>query len=250
MKKLILLVVGLGICAVPGFALAASSDLTLVTSQAVAGGGTQYSVSLQILMLMTVLTLLPAALMAMTSFTRIIVVLAILRQALGLMQTPSNQIILGLALFMTVFVMAPVFETAYENGVQPYMEEGIGFDAALTQAGSPFHKFMADQTRESDLALFSEMAGYEGFDTLEEVPFRVLVPAYLTSELKTAFQIGFLIFIPFLVIDLVVASILMSMGMMMLSPMLISLPFKIMLFVMVDGWTLVVGTLASSFAVS
>lgn len=234
----------------PEIASAAANDLTLVTSQANGVGGTDYSISIQILLLMTVLTMLPAALMAMTSFTRIIVVLAILRQALGLMQTPSNQIILGLALFMTVFVMAPVFETAYENGIEPYMNESLGFDAALTETGSPFHKFMADQTRESDLVLFSEMAGYDGFDSLEEVPFRVLVPAYLTSELKTAFQIGFLIFIPFLVIDLVVASILMSMGMMMLSPMLISLPFKIMLFVMVDGWTLVVGTLASSFAVS
>jgi flagellar biosynthetic protein FliP len=234
---------------VPDLAFA-QSDLTLVTSQSNTSGGTDYSISLQILMLMTVLTLLPAGLMAMTSFTRIIIVLSILRQALGLMSTPSNQIILGLALFMTVFVMAPVFETAYQNGIEPYMNESLGFDAALTEAGGPFHKFMADQTRESDLALFSQMAGYEGFDTVEEVPFRVLVPAYLTSELKTAFQIGFLIFIPFLVIDLVVASILMSMGMMMLSPMLISLPFKIMLFVMVDGWTLVVGTLASSFAVA
>ncbi len=248
MKKLIALLL-LAATLLPEMALA-QSDLTLVTSQANADGGTNYSVSLQILMLMTVLTLLPAALMAMTSFTRIIVVLAILRQALGLMSTPSNQIILGLALFMTVFIMAPVFETAYQNGIEPYMNESIGFDAALTETGSPFHQFMADQTRESDLALFSQMAGYEGFDSLADVPFRVLVPAYLTSELKTAFQIGFLIFIPFLVIDLVVASILMSMGMMMLSPMLISLPFKIMLFVMVDGWTLVVGTLASSFAVA
>ncbi|GAB5500779.1 MAG: flagellar type III secretion system pore protein FliP [Pseudohongiellaceae bacterium] len=245
-RALILLV---ALILVPDLALA-QSDLTLVTSQSNTSGGTDYSISLQILMLMTVLTLLPAALMAMTSFTRIIIVLSILRQALGLMSTPSNQIILGLALFMTVFVMAPVFETAYQNGIEPYMNESLGFDAALTEAGGPFHKFMADQTRESDLALFSEMAGYEGFNSVEEVPFRVLVPAYLTSELKTAFQIGFLIFIPFLVIDLVVASILMSMGMMMLSPMLISLPFKIMLFVMVDGWTLVVGTLASSFAVA
>jgi flagellar biosynthetic protein FliP len=245
-RALILLV---ALILVPDLALA-QSDLTLVTSQSNTSGGTDYSISLQILMLMTVLTLLPAALMAMTSFTRIIIVLSILRQALGLMSAPSNQIILGLALFMTVFVMAPVFETAYQNGIEPYMNESLGFDAALTEAGGPFHKFMADQTRESDLALFSEMAGYEGFNSVEEVPFRVLVPAYLTSELKTAFQIGFLIFIPFLVIDLVVASILMSMGMMMLSPMLISLPFKIMLFVMVDGWTLVVGTLASSFAVA
>ncbi|MEQ8408527.1 MAG: flagellar type III secretion system pore protein FliP [Gammaproteobacteria bacterium] len=248
MKQLGFVILLLSVC-FPGVTFAAASDLTLVTSQANSAGGTDYSVSLQILMLMTVLTLLPAALMAMTSFTRIIVVLAILRQALGLMQTPSNQIILGLSLFITLFIMSPVFEAAYQNGVEPYMNEAIGFDAALGEAGVPFHKFMVDQTRESDLALFSEMAGYTAFDTLNDIPFRVLVPAYITSELKTAFQIGFLIFIPFLVIDLVVASILMSMGMMMLSPMLISLPFKIMLFVMVDGWTLVVGTLASSFSV-
>lgn len=231
-------------------AYSAASDLTLITSQSGADGEASYSVSLQVLMFMTVLTMLPAALMSMTSFTRIIVVLAILRQALGMMQTPSNQIIIGLALFTTLFVMSPVFEAAYENGVQPYMEESIGFDEAMLETGSPFHKFMTDQTRESDLILFAEMAGYEGFDSVSEIPFKVLVPAYITSELKTAFQIGFLIFIPFLVIDLVVASVLMSMGMMMLSPMLISLPFKIMLFVMVDGWTLVMGTLAASFHVS
>ena len=212
----------------PEVGYSAASDLTLISSQ---------------------VTMLPAALMSMTSFTRIVVVLAILRQALGMMQTPSNQIILGLALFTTLFIMAPVFESAYQNGIQPYMEESIGFDDALSETGGPFHQFMSAQARESDLALFSDMAGYDGFDSIDDVPFRVLVPAYITSELKTAFQIGFLIFIPFLVIDLVVASILMSMGMMMLSPMLISLPFKIMLFVMVDGWTLVMGTLASSFYV-
>ncbi|MBT8146006.1 MAG: flagellar type III secretion system pore protein FliP [Gammaproteobacteria bacterium] len=234
---------------VPGVSMAATPDLTLVTSQATADGGMAYSVSLQILMFMTVLTLLPAALMAMTSFTRIIVVLAILRQALGLMQTPSNQIIIGLALFITLFIMSPVFTAAYQNGVAPYMEETLEFDAALDETTTPFHQFMSNQVREQDLTLFAEMGGYQEFGSLEEIPFRVLVPAYITSELKTAFQIGFLIFIPFLVIDLVVASILMSMGMMMLSPMLISLPFKIMLFVLVDGWTLVVGTLAASFAV-
>ena len=234
---------------IPGLAFGATPDLTLVTSQANADGGTSYSVSLQILLFMTLLTMLPAALMAMTSFTRIIVVLAILRQALGLMQTPSNQIIIGLALFITFFVMSPIFTSAYENGVAPYMEETLDFDSALAETTGPFHQFMADQVREQDLTLFAEMGGYDEFDSIADVPFRILVPAYITSELKTAFQIGFLIFIPFLVIDLVVASILMSMGMMMLSPMLISLPFKIMLFVMVDGWTLVVGTLASSFAV-
>lgn len=234
----------------PGIADAATSDITLVTSQPGLNGETTYSISLQILLFMTVLTLLPAALMSMTSFTRIVVVLAILRQALGMMQTPSNQIIIGLALFTTMFIMSPVFEAAYQNGIEPYMEERIGFEDALTETGSPFHKFMTAQARDSDIALFSQMAGYEGFDSVDDIPFKVLVPAYITSELKTAFQIGFLIFIPFLVIDLVVASILMSMGMMMLSPMLISLPFKIMLFVMVDGWTLVMGTLAASFFVA
>ena len=230
-----------------GIAFSATSDITFLTSQQNADGQATYSVSLQILLFMSMLSLLPAAMMAMTSFTRIVVVLAILRQALGMMQTPSNQIIIGIALFTTLFIMSPVFEAAYENGVKPYMEETIEFDTALTETSGPFHKFMTAQARESDVALFSEMAGYESFNTIEDIPFRVLVPAYITSELKTAFQIGFLIFIPFLVIDLVVSSILMSMGMMMLSPMLISLPFKIMLFVLVDGWTLVLGTLAASF---
>ncbi len=231
----------------PELANAASSDVTLLTSQSGAEGETTYSVSLQILFLMTMLTMLPAALMSMTSFTRIVVVLAILRQALGMMQTPSNQIIIGLALFTTFFIMSPVFELSYRNGIEPYMEEQLGFEDALSAAGDPFHNFMSAQARDTDLALFSEMAGYEELNSVSEIPFRILIPAYITSELKTAFQIGFLIFIPFLVIDLVVASILMSMGMMMLSPMLVSLPFKIMLFVMVDGWTLVMGSLAASF---
>lgn len=249
MKNILLKVLALSLALLPMLSFAAASDLTLVTSQTGVDGQASYSISLQILALMTVLTMLPTALIAMTSFTRIIIVLAILRQAMGMMQTPSNQIILGLALFITLFIMSPVFESAYTDGVAPYMEETLGFDEALQATGAPFHGFMTAQARESDLELFSQMAGYEGFDSLEEIPFRILVPAFITSELKTAFQIGFIIFIPFLVIDLVVASILMSMGMMMLSPMLISLPFKIMLFVMVDGWTLVVGSLASSFFV-
>ncbi|HEY0963324.1 MAG TPA: flagellar type III secretion system pore protein FliP [Pseudomonadales bacterium] len=235
----------------PAISLAAEGELTLVSSAPNAEGGSVYSVSLQILMLMTMLSLLPALLMSVTAFTRIVVVLAILRQALGLMQTPSNQVILGLALFTTFFIMAPVFDSAWQQGVKPYMAEEIAFDDAMSRTTAPFHEFMAGQTRESDLALFAELGGYdEGFASADEVPFKVLVPAFMTSELKTAFQIGFLIFIPFLVIDLVVASVLMSMGMMMLSPMLISLPFKIMLFVLVDGWTLVMGTLATSFFVT
>ena len=233
-----------------GAAYSATSDITLLTSQEGADGLQTYSVSLQILLFMSMLSMLPAAMMAMTSFTRIVIVLAILRQALGMMQTPSNQIIIGIALFTTIFIMSPVFESSFENGIKPYMDEAIDFDSALEETRSPFHGFMTGQVRDSDVALFSEMAGYESFDSIADIPFRVLVPAFITSELKTAFQIGFLIFIPFLVIDLVVSSTLMSMGMMMLSPMLISLPFKIMLFVMVDGWTLVIGTLAASFFVA
>jgi flagellar biosynthetic protein FliP len=235
----------------PCLASAAEPELTLITSAANADGSATWSVSLQILMLMTMLSLLPALLMSVTAFTRIVVVLAILRQALGLMQTPSNQVILGLAIFTTFFIMAPVFDTAWNEGVKPYMSDELVFEEAMSKTAAPFHDFMAGQTRESDLALFAEMGGYtEGFASADEVPFKVLVPAFMTSELKTAFQIGFLVFIPFLVIDLVVASVLMSMGMMMLSPMLISLPFKIMLFVLVDGWTLVMGTLATSFFVN
>jgi flagellar biosynthetic protein FliP len=233
----------------PQFALG-QDDLTLITRAMDEEGVASYSVSLQILFVMTLLSLLPAILMSITSFTRIVVVLAILRQALGLMQTPSNQVILGLALFTTLFIMGPVFDNAYQNGVKPYLDEQIEFEPAVELSTAPFHQFMTAQTREADLALFAAMAGYEQFATPEEIPFKVLVPAFITSELKTAFQIGFLIFIPFLVIDLVVASVLMSMGMMMLSPMLISLPFKLMLFVLVDGWTLVMGTLAASFVVN
>ncbi len=212
------------------------------------GAGQQsYSVSLQILALMTVLTLLPAALIMMTSFTRIIVVLAILRQALGTATTPSSQVLVGLALFLTFFVMTPVFDQIYHDAVKPYAAEEIPFEQALERAGKPLRHFMLAQTRETDLSLFADMAGHKTLAGPESVPFSVLVPAFVTSELKTAFQIGFLMFLPFLIIDLVVASVLMSMGMMMLSPLVISFPFKIMLFVLVDGWVLVVGTLASSF---
>ncbi len=196
-----------------------------------------FSLSIQILLLMTMLTLLPAAVLMMTSFTRIIIVLAILRQAIGLVQTPSSQTLVGLAFFLTFFIMGPVFNQIYDVAYQPYAEEKIDLETAVTKAGQPLRKFMLSQTRTNDIK------------TAEEIPFRILVPAFVTSELKTAFQIGFLLFIPFLIIDLVVASVLMSMGMMMLSPMIISLPFKIMLFVLVDGWNIIIGTLASSFIV-
>ena len=198
---------------------------------------------------MTVLTLLPAGLLMMTSFTRIIIVLALLRQALGTQQTPTNQTLIGLALFLTYFVMSPVIDKVNADAVAPYLKDQITFQEGINKAQGPFRKFMFAQTRENDLSLFMDLSGTEskGEVTADNVPFSVLVPAFITSELKTAFQIGFMLFIPFLIIDLVVASVLMAMGMMMLSPLIISLPFKIMLFVLVDGWTLVIGTLASSF---
>ncbi len=210
-------------------------------------GTQQYSVTLQILVIMTALTLLPALAMMMTAFTRIIVVFAILRQAIGLQQTPSNQILLGLALFLSVFVMMPVLQQVNEFALQPYINEEIGAQDALNRAEQPFREFMLAQTRESDLMLFLELSDSPPLASPDEVPLSVLVPSFVTSELKTAFQIGFMLFIPFLVIDLVVASVLMAMGMMMLSPIIISLPFKIMLFVLVDGWAMVIGTLAASF---
>ncbi|MEX0614434.1 MAG: flagellar type III secretion system pore protein FliP [Methylophaga sp.] len=218
--------------------------LTLTTGE---DGGQSYSLTLQILALMTVLTLLPAGLMMMTSFTRIIIVLAILRQAMGVQSTPSNQILIGLALFLTIFIMHPVFGSAYENGVKPYMDGDMQASEAVQAVSGPFRDFMIAQTRESDIELFAEIGGYAALESAEDVPFSLLLPAFVTSELKTAFQIGFLIFVPFLIIDLVVASVLMAMGMTMLSPMIISLPFKLMLFVLIDGWALLMGTLASSF---
>jgi len=220
--------------------------VTLTTGE---DGSQSYTVTLQILALMTILTLLPAALIMMTSFTRIIIVLAILRQAMGVQSTPSNQVLIGLSLFLTFFIMHPVFDNAYQNGVKPYMDGKIEILDAANKASQPFKGFMLAQTRESDLALFANIAGHKDMASSKDVPFSLLLPAFVTSELKTAFQIGFLIFIPFLIIDLVVASVLMAMGMMMLSPMLISLPFKLMLFVLIDGWSLLMGTLASSFYV-
>lgn len=225
----------------------AQSGLSAVTVTTNPGGGQTYSLSIQVLLLMTALTFLPAILMMMTAFTRIIIVLAIVRQALGLTQAPSGQVLVGLALFLTFFVMSPVISRINTDAVQPYMNNKISIQEGLQRAGVPLRKFMMAQTRDSDLKLFANLSGKDSFASPDDVPFSVLVPAFVTSELKTAFQIGFLLFIPFLIIDLVVSSVLMSMGMMMLSPMIISLPFKIMLFVLVDGWSLVVGTLARSF---
>jgi flagellar biosynthesis protein FliP len=230
----------------PGIA-AADSGLSALTVHTVAGGGQSYSLSLQLLALMTALTVLPALLLSMTAFTRIVIVLGILRQALGAGQTPPNQVLLGLALFLTFFVMTPVVNRINEVAVQPYTNGALEAAPALERAVGPLKEFMLRQTRESDIATFVRISGGSGFKSPEDVPLTLLVPAYLTSELKTAFLIGFLLYIPFVIIDLVVASVLMSMGMMMLSPVLISLPFKLMLFVLVDGWALVVGTLASSF---
>jgi flagellar biosynthetic protein FliP len=217
-----------------------------VTFQQTDTGG-EYTVTLQILALMTLLSLLPAIIMMMTAFTRIIVVLAILRQALGLQQTPSNQVVLGMSIFLTAFIMMPVFEEVNKVAIQPYINQTIKPLEALERATQPMKEFMLAQTRETDLNLFVRISGRKDLLSPDETPLHILIPAFVTSELKTAFQIGFLLFIPFLIIDLVVASILMAMGMMMLSPIIISLPFKIMLFVLIDGWALVMGTLANSF---
>jgi flagellar biosynthetic protein FliP len=212
-------------------------------------GSETYTVTIQVLLFMTALSLLPAALMMMTSFTRVIIVLAILRQALGTQSSPSNQVLVGLALFLSLFIMMPVFDNVYDNALEPYLDEQMPAQEALQQAAGPFRKFMLAQTRDDDLMLFANISNAPQFAQPDDVPFSLLMPAFVTSELKTAFQIGFLILIPFLVIDLVIATLLMSMGMMMLSPMIISLPFKIMLFVLIDGWSLIMGTLAASFSV-
>lgn len=228
----------------------AQSGLPALTVETTENGGQAYSLSLQVLVLMTAITVLPGLLLTMTSFTRIIIVLAILRQALGTSQTPSNQILLGLALFLTFFVMTPVFTEVYSDSVQPYLSEDIDAQTAVNNAVDPIKQFMIAQTRESDISLFVDLSGATDIENPEDISMPILLPAFVTSELKTAFQIGFILFIPFLIIDLVVASVLMSMGMMMLSPLIISLPFKLMLFVLVDGWSLVLGMLASSFYIS
>lgn len=229
--------------------LAADVGIPAVNFSIADDGSQSYSVTIQILAIMTMLSFLPAMVMMMTSFTRIIIVFAILRQAMGLQSTPSNQVLVGLSLFLTFFIMTPVLEKVNDLAVQPYINEQLAPLQALKAAEGPFREFMMAQTRESDLNLFLKISDTPDVNSAAEVPFFVLVPAFVTSELKTAFQIGFMLFIPFLVIDLVVASVLMAMGMMMLSPVIISLPFKIMLFVLVDGWAMIVGTLATSFKI-
>lgn len=225
----------------------ADNSLQALTVTTNADGSQEYSVTLQVLAIMTALSFIPAMVIMMTAFTRIIVVLAILRQAIGLQSTPSNQVLIGITLFMTFFIMAPVFNEVNEKALQPYLAEQLKPLDALEQAKIPMKTFMLSQTRLKDIETFAQIAGYSELKSPEEAPITVIIPAFITSELKTAFQIGFMFFIPFLVIDLVVASVLMAMGMMMLSPMIVSLPFKLMLFVLVDGWNLVMGTLARSY---
>lgn len=225
----------------------ADFGIPAVTYQAQPDGSGRYTVTIQILAIMTMLTVLPTLLIMMTSFTRIIIVFSILRQALGLQQAPSNQILLGLALFLTLFIMMPVFKVINEQAVQPYINEEIMPLEALEKASIPIREFMLAQIRETDLNLFVRLSGEKDIASPMDTPLHIIVPAFVTSELKTAFQMGFMLFIPFLIIDLVIASILMAMGMMMLSPIIISLPFKIMLFVLIDGWALVIGTLAASY---
>jgi flagellar biosynthetic protein FliP len=228
----------------PAVAWAQGIPLVNVSSS---GKDMQYSLSLQLLALMTTLSLLPSLLLMMTSFVRIIIVMSILRQALGTGQTPPNNVLVGISLFLTIFIMTPVFTDVYQNAVVPYMEQGMKFDKALAAAEAPLRGFMTKQTREDDIALFMQMTRKGDVESADAVPFTTLVPAFITSELKSAFTIGFLIYIPFVVIDLIVASVLMAMGMAMLSPMMISMPFKLMLFVLVDGWSLLMGSLAASF---
>lgn len=227
--------------------LLADTGLPAVTVVPNTDGSQSYSITLQVLALMTALSFIPAIVIMMTSFTRIVVVLSILRQAMGLQQSPSNQVIVGLALFLSLFIMSPVLDKINQTALQPYVNEQIEALDALKLAQGPIREFMLSQTRDSDIKTFLDIANRDDVKAPEDAPMTVLIPAFITSELKTAFQIGFMLFIPFLVIDLVVASVLMAMGMMMLSPMIVSLPFKLMLFVLVDGWSLVMGTLATSF---
>ncbi|MCO7609066.1 flagellar type III secretion system pore protein FliP [Pseudomonas chlororaphis] len=242
------IILTLALMLVAPLALAADPlSIPAITLGTNSDGQQEYSVSLQILLIMTALSFIPAFVMLMTSFTRIIIVFSILRQALGLQQTPSNQILTGMALFLTMFIMAPVFDRVNQDALQPYLAEKITSQEAVAKAQVPIKDFMLAQTRSSDLELFMRLSKRTDIASPDQAPLTILVPAFVTSELKTAFQIGFMIFIPFLIIDLVVASVLMAMGMMMLSPLIISLPFKIMLFVLVDGWALIIGTLAGSF---
>jgi len=241
---------GLGLLAAgSAFAQGATppATLPLLIGQGGGAGGANYSVPIQTLLFFTALGFLPAVILMMTAFTRIAIVLSLMRQALGTQAAPPNQVIIGLSLFLTFFVMSPTLDKVYADAWQPYTTGAIPFDEALKRAEVPMRGFMLKQTRQADVALFARLAKLDASIKPENVPFKVLVPAFVTSELKSAFQIAFLIFIPFLVIDMIVASVLMSLGMMMLSPVLVALPFKLMLFVLADGWNLLLGSLAASF---
>jgi len=244
------LIAGLSLLsALPAAALAqgtGGANLPLLVGQS--AGSTSYSVPIQTLLFFTALSFLPAVLLLMTGFTRIVIVLSLMRQAIGTQAAPPNQVIVGLSLFLTFFVMGPTIDKVYTDAYQPYSENKIAFDEALKRGEVPMRAFMLKQTRQADVMLFAKLAKIDPSVKSADVPFKVLVPAFVTSELKSAFQIGFLIFIPFLVIDMIVASVLMSLGMMMLSPVLVALPFKLMLFVLADGWNLLLGSLAASFA--
>jgi flagellar biosynthetic protein FliP len=231
--------------AATGSAIPGALDRAFQQVNGGAGGG--LTLSLQLLVIMGLLTILPSLILMMTSFTRVLVVLSILRQALGLQQSPPNQVLIGLSLFLSLFIMAPTLDKVSANAIQPYSAGTINSEQAITNAGSAFHEFMIRQTRQHDLAMFANMAKAPEFTNPADVPFSILLPAFVTSELKTSFQIGFMLFLPFLVIDLVVSSVLMSLGMMMMSPTIVSLPFKLLLFVLVDGWALLMGSLAASF---
>ena len=244
-KPLFRAALGAALLTLPALVLAQA--LPAVTSTPAAGGGTQWSLSIQTLLLLTGLTFIPAILLMMTGFTRIVIVLSLLRHALGTQTAPPNQVVIGLALFLTFFVMAPTFDRVYVEAYQPLSENKITFQQALEKGSVPMREFMLKQTRAADLELFTRIAKQQQPESAEQIPMRVLIPAFVISELKTAFQIGFIIFIPFLIIDMVVASVLMSMGMMMMSPVIVAMPFKIMLFVLVDGWNLIIGSLVLTF---
>lgn len=247
LRKLTLLLL---LCLPASLALAqATGNLPLLTSSPGAGGSTTYTLSIQTLVTMTALTFIPASILMMTGFTRIVIVLSLLRHAMGVTTAPPNQVVIGLSLFLTFFVMSPVLDKMYTEAYVPLSENRINFVQAAERAAVPLRSFMLKQTREPDLALFAKLANVNKLEKPEETPMRILIPAFITSELKTAFQIGFIIFIPFLVIDMVVATLLMSLGMMMMSPVMVALPFKLMLFVLVDGWHLVIGSLIRSFGV-
>lgn len=244
-RTTLLLVLTVVFCLLPAISLAQS--LPGFTSTPGPGGSTTYSLPVQTLLTLSALSFLPAVLLMMTCFTRIIIVLSLLRHAMGTQTSPPNQVLVGLALFLTFFIMSPVLDKVYQDAWVPLSENKIQFDEALTRASVPMKAFMLKQIREPDLSLFSKLANIPKVDKASDLPMRVIIPAFATSELKTAFQIGFIIFIPFLIIDMVVASVLMSMGMMMMSPVMVSLPFKIMLFVLVDGWGLLIASLVNSF---